>query len=147
MEDILDLYFQIGVDVWLSNNRPELAHRAAPEDLAGWKQRLADGGLRLRGAGIVPFPSAEDPGYRQANAVVEDFARRGGPDGLTLAPFYAVVPGDGGAAARLRAVLDQGAPCLGIKLWPYMGRFSLPALLEDRPLLDLVRERHLIVAS
>lgn len=145
MADVVDFGFQLGVDHWLEQNSPELAHRSTLSDLAAAAEGLASAGHSLHGAVLFPFPSAPERNYREAN---ERVCRAVLEAGLTPRyPVYAVIPGDVQSVSWLAEALASGQPCLGVKLWPYMGRFSLPAVLDDERLLTLVRDHRLLVMS
>jgi predicted TIM-barrel fold metal-dependent hydrolase len=145
MNQIFDLYFQLGTDHWLRGNRPALPHQSSAADLERQAAIFQAAGYQLAGAALVPFPSVPDRDYAAANELVAGAARTGVAAAVPVAAIHAVIPGD---ERSVRSVADRiagGEPCLGIKLWPYMGGFSLSALREDRRLLDLVIRHRLLV--
>jgi predicted TIM-barrel fold metal-dependent hydrolase len=148
MAQIFDFYFQIGVDDWARNNRPELAHASNREDFKRHTEEFAAEGHQYQGAVIFPPPSDTDLSYTQANRIIYETAT-GGPaqseQEEIFFPVYAVAPRNSGSLEWLKRRLEEGGPVLGIKLWPYMGRFSLTDFLRDKELVELVLRHRLLV--
>lgn len=140
---IHDSYFQIGIDHWLAHNQPQLPHQSSHGDVQEQAGRLVSTNLKVVGATIMPFPSVAGRDYSEANSLVRSTAADSSC-AIPLFPVYAIIPCDGGMITWLDAVVRKEG-CFGIKLWPYMGRFSLDQLLEDQPLIDLIVRNRLVV--
>lgn len=148
MAHIFDFYFQIGVDDWAKNNRPELAHTSVRADFKRHSAEFAAQGHQYQGAVIFPPPSDTELSYAEANRIIYEAATGGSAPGEPeeiLFPVYAVTPRHAGSLEWLRRRLEEGSPLLGIKLWPYMGRFSLTDFLRDKELVELVLRHGLLV--
>lgn len=151
MIEVIDCSVLYGSDAWARDNRPDLAHHV---DAAIWQahqNRAAAAGIRLTGAAIMPFPAADrsasdaGPAFDAENDIVITAAAGGRQDGDGLRAVCAVVPGDTASVEALARRLEDGAPVMGVKLWPYLGRFDLDALVSDTALLRLVRDHRLAV--
>jgi hypothetical protein len=125
MADVIDMQVHLGRDHWLAQHRPELPHACSAADLECEAATLAAAGHRLVAVAASPFPSTDASGDTNEQLT-----------GVLAIP--SIVPGDAAAVARLRGGI-------GIKLWPYMGGFSLSHLLHDPELLARVRRNRWLV--
>lgn len=150
---VIDAHVQLGVDHWLSTNQPTQiegsqgwAHR---HDLAGVERdrdALAAAGFALDGIVALPFPSAGPAGYRETN---EALLRAAESSSLPILPIYAVNPFDPVEREWLGRVVDEGRPCGGVKLNPFLGRpggYALTDLADDQDLVEVLASRDLRVA-
>ena len=144
--DIIDFATQVGVDEWLALNRPTIPYRATMGELEFVCNEIDGIRYRHMGAVLYPFPSASDPAFLLANEfIVQAIEQAKAHSYRRWFPVYAVVPGNSNSQAWLRRTLESKKPCLGIKLWPYMGKFSLTDFACDESLCALVKQHNLLV--
>lgn len=142
MIEVMDASVLWGVDAWVRENRPELQHCATESE---WRKRVCrseESQIRILGGLAMPFPSTPVRDFGLANRQVLG-ACLGTDAGLL--PVFAVRPGDARSVDDLKALLDAGRRAAGVKLWPYMGGFSLDDVMRDQRLIDILLDHKLIL--
>lgn len=143
MMEVWDGSMLWGSDAWVKQNRPDLMHTVGPLQWTARVNQLNAEGVTLGGGLLMPFPSAIDRDFLLSNLAVAEAVSGAGPAAVAR-PVYAVRPNDPRNADMLRTLAETGPPA-GIKLWPYMGGYSLHRLLEDQALIDILVASRMLV--
>lgn len=119
----LDAHVLYGRDLWLSLNKPELAHQFDH----GFLCSAMDEAARSPDwrAAIMPFPSASEPSYEQENVCVLEAAAADD----RLLPVVVANPYD----PRNRDLLEEWADrqqIAGLMVWPILCKLDLRAFAE-----------------
>ncbi|MBD9653127.1 amidohydrolase family protein [Ensifer sp. ENS09] len=136
MASVFDATRLWGIDHWAKENKPEWVHFSGVDEWHHAQKDLCQRGHEIRGAAIMPFPSTPDGTFLSANSYV---AKASPGIQKNLAPIYAVRPDCGAQAVDELATADELHPSVGIKLWPYLGKFNLDDLLLNDELLGYLR--------
>ncbi|ACM31486.1 MULTISPECIES: amidohydrolase family protein [Rhizobium/Agrobacterium group] len=136
MTKIYDATRLWGVDYWAKENKKEWAHSSGTYEWHLHKKALQGKGYEILGAAIMPFPSTPDGTFLNANRQVGAVPGKE----TNLAPIYAVQPNGGAKAVDELAVSDELYQSVGIKLWPYLGKFNLDDLLSNDSLVKYLKE-------
>lgn len=132
LQAVIDASRLWGVDHWVRQNLSAWAHSSGADDLLHHTNSSEALGFQLTGSLIMPFPSTPDGSFSTANEAVAHAAAAN----AKMRPIYAVHPGRGAEAVDELMKLDLISPCVGVKLWPYLGRFNLDDILDN---FELVR--------
>lgn len=129
---IIDAHHLLGVDHWLRQNLPSLAHKHNGKDVVTSLDSVTDKWI----AYVSPFPSCQDKDYIHENEYVLDACAQDS----RLRAIVAVNPLVPSSCTALERFLSAGADIHGIMIWPILCRIDLEMLAKNCWFSDITRQ-------
>lgn len=130
---VIDVHHLVGMDDWLSKNKPELEHKNMLEEFYNLNN---SSGIKWE-THILPFPSSKDGTYKYENKIIKDLSEKNN----SLIPEFALNPHLEESYCYVIRSLEKFSKA-GIVIWPILCDIDLPDLKNNKYFIEMTKKKN-----